>query len=115
MHDAPTIEGLDLATAERMVQARQRVPFKSREDVQRLAPSLPPDSFVKIEVNSSFFEVRGRLRLNDVVLEQRSLVRFLEVRQDGVVATRFGLEESTPLVYLERLRLAGQEDVVVSP
>lgn len=40
-------------------------------------------------------------------LEQRSVVRVRDVRRDGVVATRLGLEESTPLVHLERLRLAG--------
>ena len=88
-----TIEGLDLATAERMVQSRQRVPFKSRADVRALAPaSLPEDSFVKVEVNSSFFEVRGRLRLDDVVLEQRSLVQrrglAVEVLQRERVASR---------------------------
>ena len=40
-------------------------------------------------------------------LAQISVVRALDVRADGLVATRLGLEESTPLVYLERLRLAG--------
>ncbi len=40
-------------------------------------------------------------------LTQRSLVRSLDRRADGVVAERLGLEASTPLVYLERLRLAG--------
>ncbi|MGZ4659458.1 MAG: GntR family transcriptional regulator [Blastococcus sp.] len=40
-------------------------------------------------------------------LPQISVVRALDVRADGVVAARLGLEESTPLVYLERLRLAG--------
>lgn len=69
------IAGLDLGTAERMVQARQRVPFKSKEDVQRLAPSLTADALVGIDVKSDYFEVRGRLRLADVVLEQRSLVQ----------------------------------------
>ncbi|MEU4804714.1 GntR family transcriptional regulator [Actinosynnema sp. NPDC023587] len=39
-------------------------------------------------------------------LEQRSVVRVLDVRADGVVADRLDLEGSTPLVYLERLRLA---------
>ena len=68
------IPGLDLATAERMVQSRQRVPFKSGDDVQRLAPALPVEAFARVQVTSSYFEVRGRLRLNDVVLEQRSLV-----------------------------------------
>ena len=35
------------------------------------------------------------------------------VRADGVVAARLGLEESTPLVHLERLRLADAEPLAV--
>ena len=46
-------------------------------------------------------------------LEQRSVVRALDVRADGVIAVRLGLEESTPLVYLERLRLAGAEPLAL--
>ena len=46
-------------------------------------------------------------------LQQRSVVRALGVRADGVVAVRLGLEESTPLVYLERLRLAGDEPLAL--
>ncbi len=69
------IEGLDLATAERIVQSRQRVPIKSRADLQAVAPSLPAASLDRIAMGSNFFEVRGRLRLGDVVLEQRSLVQ----------------------------------------
>lgn len=46
-------------------------------------------------------------------LEQRSIVRRLDVRADGVVATRLGLEESAPLVHLERLRLAGDEPLAL--
>jgi GntR family transcriptional regulator len=46
-------------------------------------------------------------------LEQRSVVCALDVRRDGVMATRLGLEESTPLVYLERLRLAGAEPLAL--
>ncbi len=46
-------------------------------------------------------------------LEQRSVVRALQVRADGVIATRMRLEESTPLVYLERLRLAGDEPLAL--
>jgi len=45
--------------------------------------------------------------------EQRSIVHTLDIRADGVVAARLGLEESTPLVYLERLRLAGGEPLAV--
>jgi GntR family transcriptional regulator len=45
--------------------------------------------------------------------EQRSVVRTLDRRADGVVAERLGLEASVPLVYLERLRLAGPEPLAV--
>lgn len=46
-------------------------------------------------------------------LEQVSVVRALDVRADGVVAVRLGLEESTPLIYLERLRLAAGEPLAL--
>ena len=45
--------------------------------------------------------------------EQRSIVRALDVRVDGDVAARLGLDESAPLVYLERLRLAADEPLAV--
>ena len=67
--------GLDLATAERIVQSRQRVPIKSTADLKSLAPALPATSFDRLVTGSAFFEVRGRLRLGDLVLEQRSLVK----------------------------------------
>ncbi|MHC1557763.1 GntR family transcriptional regulator [Actinomycetospora sp. C-140] len=46
-------------------------------------------------------------------LTQRSEVRVLDTRADGVVAARLGLEESTPLVHLERLRRAGDAPLAV--
>lgn len=46
-------------------------------------------------------------------LEQRSIVRRLELTADGVIAPRLGLEESSPLVHLERLRLAGGEPLAL--
>lgn len=39
-------------------------------------------------------------------LRQHSIVRRLDIRADAHVAIRLGLEESVPLLYLERLRLA---------
>lgn len=45
--------------------------------------------------------------------EQRSVVRRFEMQADGVVAARLGLEESTPLVHLERLRLADEEPLAL--
>ena len=67
--------GSDLATAERLVQSRQQAPLKSTQDLMAKAPSIPASGVTHVGVNSSFFEVRGRLRLGDVVLEQRSLVQ----------------------------------------
>ena len=42
-------------------------------------------------------------------LEQRSVVRALDIRADAHIAERLGLESSAPLLYLERLRLASGE------
>ncbi len=72
---AAAIKGLDLGSAERLLQLRQRTPFQS---VDQLAAQLPGlkvgQTKPALDVKSSFFEVRGRLRLDDRVLEQRSLV-----------------------------------------
>ena len=72
---AAAISGLDLATAERLVQLRQRDPFKTLGAVQAQIPALGALNDQRLSVVSNFFEVRGRLRLEDRVLEQRSLVQ----------------------------------------
>lgn len=71
------VENLDLATAERLVRTR---PFKREDDAQQQVPGLQLTQ--RIAVKSTYFEVRGRLRLEDRVLEQRSLIQRqgLEVR-----------------------------------
>jgi GntR family transcriptional regulator len=46
-------------------------------------------------------------------LTQESVVRTLDARADALVAERLDLEGSTPLVYLERLRLAGAEPLAL--
>jgi general secretion pathway protein K len=79
---AAVIKGLDLATAEHLVQTRQRTPFKDitvafAAQIPALAPLTP-----RLDVRSSYFEVRGRLRLVDRVLVERSLVHRLP---NGVV------------------------------
>lgn len=78
---AAVIPGLDLGSAERLVQARKSQPFKALADAQ---PHLPGGVELKeseLSVLSSFFEVRGRMRLDDRVLEELSLVerRGLEI------------------------------------
>lgn len=46
-------------------------------------------------------------------LRQTSVVRARDLQADGVVAERLGLEASTPLFRLERLRLAGGEPLAL--
>ena len=68
------VDGLDLGTAERLVQTRQRQPFKTLQDAKALMPATLDVKPERANVSSSFFFVRGRLRLEDRVLEQSSLV-----------------------------------------
>jgi general secretion pathway protein K len=72
---AATIKGLDLASAERLVQMRQRSAFKTLQDVETEVPRAAPLDPLRLGVKSSFFEVRGRLRLDDRVLDRVSLVK----------------------------------------
>ena len=66
--------GVDLASAERLVQTRQRSPFKALDDARGLLPPDTPLDERQVSVTSSFFEVQGRLRLDDRVIEERALV-----------------------------------------
>lgn len=51
--------------------------------------------------------------VESAALEQLSVVRVLDIRADGVVANRLGLDGSEPLLHLERLRLAGGDPLAV--
>ena len=68
------INKLDLASAERLIQVRQRTPFKTLAQIEHEVPALAPLDPARLGWSSSFFEVRGRLRLADRALEQTSLV-----------------------------------------
>jgi len=71
---ASVIDELDLASAERLVQVRQRTPFKGLQEIQKLLPGAPTLDAKRVGIASNFFEVTGRLRLDKRVLEERSLV-----------------------------------------
>jgi len=68
------IKGLDLTGAERLIEARKRQPFTTLQDAQALLTALPPLDVNTVNVTTSYFEVRGRLRLEARVMEQVSLV-----------------------------------------
>jgi general secretion pathway protein K len=78
---AAVVEQLDLGGAERIVQQRQRQPFRSLEALQPLLPPGLVPNPLRLAVASQHFHVAGRLRLEQRVLEERSLVQ----RRDGRV------------------------------
>lgn len=71
---AAVIDGLDLAGAERLVQTRQRSPFQQLGDIGKLLPQGVSAVPERVATASSYFEVRGRLRLADRIVEERALV-----------------------------------------
>ncbi|MBI2733199.1 MAG: type II secretion system minor pseudopilin GspK [Aquabacterium sp.] len=78
---AAMVDGLDLARAARLVQARQRKPFKALpgDFIDVLGQAQPQWDTSRLTVESEFFEVKGRLRYEDNIIEQRHLVQ----RQPG--------------------------------
>jgi len=71
-----SIESLDMARARQLVTARALVHFQTLSDVTKL---IGGEAGQVVDgqhgVASRFFEVRGRLRLEDLVVQERSLVQ----------------------------------------
>jgi general secretion pathway protein K len=67
------LRDLSLADAQRLVAARQQRHFVNGEDVRSILPEVKfpqgNDAY-----GSEYFEVRGRLRIDNVVIEERSIV-----------------------------------------
>lgn len=72
---AAVLEGLDAASAERLVQARDRSPFRSVEQAKSVLGADSPVRFDGTGVTTAYFVVQGRLRLDDRIVEERSLVQ----------------------------------------
>ena len=90
------VKGLDSATAERLMQVRQRSPFRDVASFEAQIPTLTPlPPGAAVDVRSIFFEVRAKLRLADRVLVERTLVR-----RDGPV-----------MVVVQRERTASLDEV----
>lgn len=100
---ASVVPGADLGRAERVIQMRQRKPFENGDDAMKelginqsllpMDPQTQQNFPVMLTFQSSFFEVKGRLRLEDRVLSQNYLVKrennkdvnvLLEERVSGV-------------------------------
>ncbi len=69
------LDGVDLGTAERLVQSRQRKPFETLAEIEAQLPQGVRAEGSRISVGSSWFLVAGRLRLEERVLEERSLLQ----------------------------------------
>lgn len=72
---AAVIPGLDIGTADRLIQVRQRSPFKQLSEVEQHLPQGIVPSQGRVDIKTSFFEVRGRMRIEQRVVEERSLVQ----------------------------------------
>ncbi|WP_374437360.1 type II secretion system minor pseudopilin GspK [Inhella sp.] len=74
---AALFDNMDLATAERLVQQRRTQPFRNVAEIQRVLGRAAEGGVdaKRIDVKSDHFLVTGRLRLDDRVVEQRSLVQ----------------------------------------
>ena len=71
-----SIPDLQMAQAQRLVDARARSPFRDLQQASRLIPALPGGlSGGNHGVTTRFFEVRGRLRMENMLIEERSLVQ----------------------------------------
>jgi general secretion pathway protein K len=70
------IPGLDMAQAERLVTTRQFAHFRALSDAGKVVPDAAGDlNETQHSVTSNFFEVLGRLRLDQTMVDERSVVQ----------------------------------------
>jgi general secretion pathway protein K len=71
-----SIQGLDMASAQKILQSREARHFRTLSEVRELIGANADIVNESLHaVASSYFEVRGRLRLGDAMVDERSLVR----------------------------------------
>lgn len=71
---AGALAGLDSASAQQLVQARQAQPLRSIDEARTAVPGVDAFDARRTSVGSNYFEVTGRLRARDRVVEERMLV-----------------------------------------
>ena len=91
---AAVVTGLDLGSADRLVQARVRTPLRSVADAVAIVGAGPKLVERDVDVKSAYFEVRGRLRLENRVLESRSLVE----RRSGLQVLAIQRQQQASLI-----------------
>jgi general secretion pathway protein K len=94
------VDGLSMADAQRLVAAREQAHFRSVPDAQKaIGASNEMFAFgqVHVAIGSTFFEVRARLRLDQLVVEERSLVQRSGIEVKTVQRER-GIADPTALL-----------------
>lgn len=92
--------GISLADAKRLVTVREGQPFRTQKDLLAVLPEATADNLKNLGFTTSFFEVRGRVRQDDVVVEERSVVQ----RTNGNVVTLLrerGVLDATALAQIQ--------------
>jgi len=70
------VDGLTLAEAQEMVARRAQAPFRTLQEATQLMPQHTAALSEGLAgVSTRFFEVRGRLRIDRMVIEERSLLQ----------------------------------------
>ena len=93
---AAAVEGLDAGSARRLVQLRERAPLRSTAELTLQLPGKVAPSPRQIGVSTNYFDVVGRLRLADRVLQERSLLRRQGLRVQVLARERTTLQETAP-------------------
>lgn len=70
-----SFEGIDEATVQKILQARASQHFRTLADIRNLIGSALPLSDNAHAIASAYFEVNGTLRLENIQVHERSLVR----------------------------------------
>jgi general secretion pathway protein K len=71
------VAGLSMADAKGLVALRERSPFRNLDEARKaVRPGDPAaQAQVNVDVGSRFFEIRSRLRLDQLVVEERAVVK----------------------------------------
>lgn len=88
------LEGIDPGTAERLVQRRQRQPFETLDQLRAWLGEGVKAEEGRVSVSSNWFEARGRLRVDQLTVEEVSL---LQRDGDRVSVRRRQRHASTPI------------------
>jgi general secretion pathway protein K len=88
-----SVPGMDMAQAQRLVSSRQTAPLRALADAAKVVPEIAGElNDMQHSVSSSYFEVQGRLRMDQTVVEERSVVQ-----RDGLTVKTLWRERG-PLV-----------------